>query len=884
MVNSVELMQLCRLCLVKDEVNIPIFDNETDVQQIFLKISTCLPVKVTQDDNLPKKICNDCSYKLDLCYQFWNTSANSEKQLVTWLNEVGLSQETLNEAKLQKTESNSTPGLVLKQETIEPESESSHEVVNNVSTESQEYILQQQQLPYQTPAFPFTDDNFVSGESANAGASKTHTNNKRESTLKRKRQAVATVTQPDSDDDVDEDIDDPTETKVAKTEETSDDDRDDDGLNDEESTEFAGVPSTSTDNEQPGPSGIGKNVVDAPLQENSLRRSSRLSAKIQKGRNALNQTITGWSCSSCFDVFSSLAEYKEHKKFHKTVAAIALKYEDGVPHKTKKSDESSEESDQSSDYSDEAETESEYEVSESNSDSDESQINKEITSNKRNLRTPVTLPKQQLKSNQTTIIKSFNSDSNNTRNRSAIIPSTKTLAANATVGTKKKKTANKSSNQKNIDSILFQLLQEKKTVEKTNRSKDLIESGNSVITMAPNTNDHVQYGQEGQTVTNGLADDFDDRSNLPCSNTKNATSSNDQKSPRISKKKAKRLKKSGKTKTSKTNSFEKENKDESSYSSNKKGTTKKTSGKTKSTKRKRKVKKSKKENKDGKTNPHEYMAICPFCDIKFKLSILLRTHLQSTHEKEGPFKCAVCFKECFTYRGLEKHFEYHHVGKTFKCYQCKKGFDSKEEVVFHRNEQHRNYCDICQTYYNTPRSTHNQIVHAEEKIKCTICDKTYKGKTLLALHMRRVHSGAKFPCSNCGNKFKDSSDLKRHFTVRHSEKKITICQVCGKVINVNNLKSHLKGHGATAIVCCKICKKSYKTRSGAQICQDKHSNFRRYKCMMCDKAYFTPGSLIVHKRLHTGEKPYSCSVCNRSFYTQYILYKHSLSHRSIKKN
>ncbi|XP_018335324.1 zinc finger protein 62 isoform X13 [Agrilus planipennis] len=265
MVNSVELMQLCRLCLVKDEVNIPIFDNETDVQQIFLKISTCLPVKVTQDDNLPKKICNDCSYKLDLCYQFWNTSANSEKQLVTWLNEVGLSQETLNEAKLQKTESNSTPGLVLKQETIEPESESSHEVVNNVSTESQEYILQQQQLPYQTPAFPFTDDNFVSGESANAGASKTHTNNKRESTLKRKRQAVATVTQPDSDDDVDEDIDDPTETKVAKTEETSDDDRDDDGLNDEESTEFAGVPSTSTDNEQPGPSGIGKNVVDAPF-------------------------------------------------------------------------------------------------------------------------------------------------------------------------------------------------------------------------------------------------------------------------------------------------------------------------------------------------------------------------------------------------------------------------------------------------------------------------------------------------------------------------------------------------------------------------------------------------------------------------------------------
>ncbi|XP_018335319.1 zinc finger protein 845 isoform X10 [Agrilus planipennis] len=303
MVNSVELMQLCRLCLVKDEVNIPIFDNETDVQQIFLKISTCLPVKVTQDDNLPKKICNDCSYKLDLCYQFWNTSANSEKQLVTWLNEVGLSQETLNEAKLQKTESNSTPGLVLKQETIEPESESSHEVVNNVSTESQEYILQQQQLPYQTPAFPFTDDNFVSGESANAGASKTHTNNKRESTLKRKRQAVATVTQPDSDDDVDEDIDDPTETKVAKTEETSDDDRDDDGLNDEESTEFAGVPSTSTDNEQPGPSGIGKNVVDAPSHP-SVEECVFVEDYKVKVETEDSDSANGFKCYECHIAFA----------------------------------------------------------------------------------------------------------------------------------------------------------------------------------------------------------------------------------------------------------------------------------------------------------------------------------------------------------------------------------------------------------------------------------------------------------------------------------------------------------------------------------------------------------------------------------------------------
>lgn len=40
-------MELCRLCLVKDKVQIPIFEGEGDIRQIFLKIAACLPVKVS---------------------------------------------------------------------------------------------------------------------------------------------------------------------------------------------------------------------------------------------------------------------------------------------------------------------------------------------------------------------------------------------------------------------------------------------------------------------------------------------------------------------------------------------------------------------------------------------------------------------------------------------------------------------------------------------------------------------------------------------------------------------------------------------------------------------------------------------------------------------
>uniref|UniRef100_A0ABD2WQX6 ZAD domain-containing protein n=1 Tax=Trichogramma kaykai TaxID=54128 RepID=A0ABD2WQX6_9HYME len=87
---SIDYLDLCRLCLQKDAVNVPIFEDDGDSRQIFLKITATLPVKIFKEDKLPKKICDDCLYKVELLYQFWNQAATSEKQLLQWLGEVGL--------------------------------------------------------------------------------------------------------------------------------------------------------------------------------------------------------------------------------------------------------------------------------------------------------------------------------------------------------------------------------------------------------------------------------------------------------------------------------------------------------------------------------------------------------------------------------------------------------------------------------------------------------------------------------------------------------------------------------------------------------------------------------------------------------------------------
>lgn len=93
---------------------------------------------------MPKKICDGCLYKLDLCYQFHNTSVKAEKQLLTWLTKLS--------EKEKISQPDETDKIVLKQESLDLPAET-ETIVETISTDAQSYILQQQQLPYQNIEF-----------------------------------------------------------------------------------------------------------------------------------------------------------------------------------------------------------------------------------------------------------------------------------------------------------------------------------------------------------------------------------------------------------------------------------------------------------------------------------------------------------------------------------------------------------------------------------------------------------------------------------------------------------------------------------------------------------------------------------------------------------
>ncbi|XP_030752787.1 zinc finger protein 454-like isoform X10 [Sitophilus oryzae] len=227
--NPGEIMRFCRLCLVKDQVNIPIFEEQGDIRQIFLKISSCLPVKVSREDKLPKKICDGCSNKLDLLYEFWNTSANAEKTLLSWLGQAGVKDvdQTIT-AVAQQIAKPSEPQV--KEETPED----GHAAVQNTD-----------HLGISNSAV--LDDSSAKDETE-------------EPPPKRARRTAAVKAQinltPDSEEE-DDDLD--TAEPMTKIEDESDE-----SDNDDKDPSYVDVPGTSAD-DQPGPSGVGKDGAEAPL-------------------------------------------------------------------------------------------------------------------------------------------------------------------------------------------------------------------------------------------------------------------------------------------------------------------------------------------------------------------------------------------------------------------------------------------------------------------------------------------------------------------------------------------------------------------------------------------------------------------------------------------
>ncbi|XP_015834136.2 gastrula zinc finger protein XlCGF26.1 isoform X20 [Tribolium castaneum] len=290
------ISELCRLCLVKDQVNVPIFEENATKEQTFVKINSCLPVKVSRDDSLPKKICDGCSCKLDMLYTFRNTSVDSEKQLLKWLNQAGLS---CSQSAVKDPLASTKPEVTIKQETFEPTDSR-----DDLGLDTHSYIMQQQKLPY-SQEFEFGEPS-----ESNVGLMTDEPAPK-----KAKRAAALNKASVETDED---DLD--AAMQITKAEDEDSDEID--------QPEYVEAPSTSAD-DQPGPSGVNKTTVEAPytagvvikeeFQKSSYycRLCNLYFSSLQLLNNHRKQLhVRSFSCEYCSESFSNKIPLLFHSKIH----------------------------------------------------------------------------------------------------------------------------------------------------------------------------------------------------------------------------------------------------------------------------------------------------------------------------------------------------------------------------------------------------------------------------------------------------------------------------------------------------------------------------------------------------------------------------------------
>ncbi|XP_060524032.1 zinc finger protein 1 homolog isoform X2 [Cylas formicarius] len=174
------------------------------------------------------------------------------------------------------------------------------------------------------------------------------------------------------------------------------------------------------------------------------------------------------------------------------------------------------------------------------------------------------------------------------------------------------------------------------------------------------------------------------------------------------------------------------------------------------------------------------------------------------------------------------------------------------------------------------------IEDVQNPVHCPVCNKTFKSKYTLNVHLKRHRLEGQFACTLCGKCFSSQGCLNRHLKIHTGEKKFE-CQVCQKrFLSSHNLIVHERVHTGEKPYLCSHCGKAFSNRTGLNFHVRIHTNTKPYLCNICDKAFGAQSHLVWHTMIHTGEKPFVCKICDKAFIKKCDLQRHSLVHTGVK--
>ena len=159
---------------------------------------------------------------------------------------------------------------------------------------------------------------------------------------------------------------------------------------------------------------------------------------------------------------------------------------------------------------------------------------------------------------------------------------------------------------------------------------------------------------------------------------------------------------------------------------------------------------------------------------------LKRKKSQKTRKEiRKSFFCEYCSKSNFQSEAkFENHRKWHkkkeQIQKTkpFSCSECKKSFRLQKQLDLHIKMQHTEHV-------------------------CKICDETFHGQINWMSHNKNEHKRDKntampFKCLQCEKTFRMKADLTLHVSIIHEQKSRKTCPECSKLFFESDLQDHLK--------------------------------------------------------------------------------------------
>ncbi|KAJ2948921.1 hypothetical protein O0L34_g5856 [Tuta absoluta] len=144
--------------------------------------------------------------------------------------------------------------------------------------------------------------------------------------------------------------------------------------------------------------------------------------------------------------------------------------------------------------------------------------------------------------------------------------------------------------------------------------------------------------------------------------------------------------------------------------------------------------------------------------------------------------------------------------KRFSCSFCPADFCSKQAVQSHefKHTGERPYrCHLCPAAYTSACGlSRHSIKHTDIVYICDKCQRPFKNKSALIVHLDTHKPLRKFPCEECGRRFAQKMALRLHVDREHLHlPPPCACQICPRRYpRMSLLKTHmLKEHGMTLI-------------------------------------------------------------------------------------